>query len=204
MAVDDWTFYFITDSRLTRQGIIADAGAAISAGVKVIQYREKLFPPEVKLREANLLAACCEEAGIDLVINDDIELARTVGARGVHLGSKDMPLSEARHIFDGIIGVSINRPADVKSAEELGADYIAVSPVFHTTTKADISEPLGIEGIGQFRKLTNLHLTAIGGINLENAKDVINAGADSICAIKASVDVDDVEKRVREFEGLFG
>lgn len=203
MPVDDWRFYFITDSNLTKQGVIKDAEDAIRGGAKVVQYREKALSYESKIEEAGQLAALCRSRSVDLIINDDPRLASIVDAAGVHLGPKDVSIREIRADFPGIIGVSCSSLDDVERAEKDGADYIAVSPVFFTTTKKDISTPLGLEGVTRFRKATGLHLTAIGGITLENAREVIDAGADSICAISASVSVENVEASVRKFEGLF-
>lgn len=199
----DWNFYFITDSNLTRKGVVEDVRAAIAGGAKVIQYREKTLPEDKKLAEAKELSAICRDAGVHLLINDDVQLALASGADGVHLGQDDMSLEDARQLFpEGIIGVSCNEMADVHDAERKGASYIAVSPVFFTTTKEDISRPLGLDGIREFSEVTGLHVVAIGGIKLDNVRDVILAGADSVCAISATVVSDDVEKSVRSFEEI--
>ncbi len=199
----NWNFYFITDSNLTGQDCLKDAEDAIRGGARVIQYREERRSTMDMMAEARLLAAMCSKAGVHLLINNHVDIALAVDADGVHLGQVDMPLEEARKILpDGIIGISCNTLADVQEAEKKGADYIAVSPVFFTTTKKDISSPLGLEGIAEFRKATTLPVIAIGGINQENVESVVRAGADSVCAISATVSTGDVVASVREFEDI--
>ncbi len=197
----DWNFYFITDSNLTKQDCLKDVDDAIRGGARVIQYREKNRSKTEMLAEARILVNTCKKAGVHLLINNSVEIALDVDAHGVHLGQLDMPLEEARRIFpNGIIGISCSSLADVSEAEAKGADYIAVSPVFFTTTKADIGQPLGLAGITEFRKATDLPVIAIGGIDLENLESVVKAGADSVCAISATVATENVAASVRDFE----
>jgi thiamine-phosphate pyrophosphorylase len=193
-------FYFITDSGLTKQGTLKDVEGAIRGGASVVQYREKSKQFHEIAAEASEILKLCRNFNVMFVINDSLELAIAVGADGLHLGPCDMPLHEARARFpDGIIGISCNNLADVKKADEEGADYIAASPVFFTNTKKDIGRPLGLEGIAAFREATDLPIVAIGGINLQNVKDIVLAGADSVCAISATVGTIDVEASVLMF-----
>lgn len=199
----NWNFYFITDSSLTKQDCLKDVEDAIKGGARVIQYREDRRSATDMMAETRILANLCKKAGVHLLINNHVDIALAVDADGVHLGQSDMPLEEARRKFpDGIIGISCHTLDDVSEAERKGADYIAVSPVFFTTTKTDITEPLGLEGITEFRKATNLPIIAIGGIDLDNVRDVVMAGADSVCAISATVATDNVEASVRKFEDI--
>ncbi|MBI5000181.1 MAG: thiamine phosphate synthase [Euryarchaeota archaeon] len=197
-----WAFYFITDSNLTKQGFRKDSEDAIRGGARVMQYREKNKPLHDMAAEAKALMGLCKGSGIDLIINDSPGLARAVGASGVHIGPGDVPLSAAREVLPGgIIGVSCGTVQEVKRAEIGGADYIAASPVFFTSTKRDIGRPVGLEGLAMFREATDLPIVAIGGINLGNVREVVLAGADSVCAISATVGTPDVAASVREFEG---
>jgi thiamine-phosphate pyrophosphorylase len=196
-----WAFYFITDSNLTRQGFLKDSEDAIRGGARVIQYREKNKSFKEMFAEASALFALCKIAGVDLIINDSPELARTVGASGANFGQGDGPLSEARKtLTDGIIGVSCGTVAEVKNAELSGADYIAASPVFFTGTKKDIGHPIGLDGLARLRAATDLHVVAIGGVNLANVRSVVLAGADSVCAISATVGTPDIAASIRKFE----
>ena len=199
----DWNFYFITDSSLTKQGCLKDVEDAIRGGARVIQYREELRSTTDMMAETRILANLCKKAGGHLLINNSVDIALAVDADGVHLGQSDMPLADARLMLpDGIIGISCHTLDDIAEAEEKGADYIAVSPVFFTSTKKNITTPLGLEGIAEFRKATKLPVIAIGGVNMENVEGVVRAGADSVCAISATVGTDDVEASVREFEDI--
>jgi thiamine-phosphate diphosphorylase len=198
-----WAFYFITDSNLTRQGILKDAEDAIRGGAKVVQYREKNKSYDEMVVEASALLVLCKNAGADLIINDSPELARAVGASGVHIGQGDGTLSEARKTLpDGIIGVSCGTVEEVNAAEAGGADYIAASPVFFTSTKNDIGRPVGMDGLARLRRATGLPIVAIGGITLANIRDTVLAGADAVCAISATVGSPDIAASVREFEDI--
>lgn len=199
----DWDFYFITDSQLTRNNIIEDVRNGLKGGAKVIQYREKKLNVGQMIEQAKELTKLCNEYDAVLLINDRVDIALAAKAHGVHLGQSDVSLSEARQLMpNGIIGVSCNNIIDLELAIEGRADYIGVSPIFHTNTKKDIDAPMGLDGIRSFRNNTYLPLIAIGGIKLENAREVIDAGADSICAISATVDTEDVEGATKDFVTL--
>ncbi|MDO9538248.1 MAG: thiamine phosphate synthase [Thermoplasmata archaeon] len=199
MSFDVSGFYFITDSSLTKHGALKDAEDAIRGGAKVVQYREKNKPFGDMVEEARALLALCRKSGVLFIVNDSLELALEVSADGLHIGPHDMSLHDARKAFDGIIGISCGSLADVKEAEKNGADYVAASPMFFTCTKKDIGQPLGLEGIALFRKSTELPIVAIGGITRKNVREVMLAGADSVCAISATVGTNDVQASVKWF-----
>lgn len=196
-------FYFITDSRLTSNGILEDVRQALSAGVAMVQYREKSAPPEVRRKEAAQLLGMCRDRGVPFIVNDDVELAEQLGADGVHLGQQDIPLPQARQILgpQAIIGISAGSVEEAVAAERGGADYVSASPVFVTPTKPDAGPPLGLEGLRAMRKATRLSLVAIGGINLVNARSCVEAGADMICAISASLAGGRVAENIRALLG---
>ena len=197
----DWAFYFITDENLTRRGIVKDVEGAIAGGAKVIQYRNKTGETLDLYREAKELRRLTVEAGVDLIINDRLDIALAVGADGVHVGQSDMPLREARRLMpDGIIGVSIGSIQELEDALEGGATYVAVSPVWATPTKEDAGPGLGPEFISEVRSRTDVHVTTIGGIKRENLDEVLANGGDSVCAISATVGTDDVVGAVAWFE----
>ena len=192
-------FYFITDSGLTKQGALKDSADAIAGGASIIQYREKAKSFDEMAAEAEEIRTLCHDSGTAFIINDKLDLALATRADGLHLGPKDMPLTKARKEFPGVIGISCGSVEEVRRAETGGADYIAASPVFHTATKSDIGRPLGLEGVAEFRRATRLPIVAIGGINLRNVREVVLAGADSVCAISATVGTPDVRASVRMF-----
>jgi thiamine-phosphate pyrophosphorylase len=134
-----------------------------------------------------------------------VEVALAVAADGVHLGQEDLHYREARRLLgrDKIIGITVNTVAQALEAARLGADYLGVSPIFATRTKPDAGEPAGLQLLREIRAHVSLPLVAIGGITLDNAPDVIAAGADSLCAISAVVTQPDVRQAIADFQSLF-
>ncbi len=198
--MNDWNFYFITDEKLTLNNPLEDARAAIQGGTRVVQYRKKRGETLDMYLEAKELRELTRQKGVDLIINDRMDIALAVGADGIHLGQKDLPLKQARKHFNGIIGVSIGSLEDLRVAEEFGADYVAVSPVWATPTKEDAGPGLGANFVEKVRKETDLHVTVIGGVKMENVRDLVKKGADSACAISATVVTQDVAQAVSQFE----
>jgi len=192
-------FYFITDSGLSTSGILSDVEAALAGGTALVQYREKGRPYDKRLAEARELVGLCRAAGVPLIINDEIALARDSGADGIHLGQGDAPPGEARAALgpDAIVGVSVGSPEEAREAESAGVDYVAASPVFSTTTKLDAGPGVGLESVRAIRAATALPLAAIGGLTRERIPDVVTAGADLVCAISASLAGEDVAANVR-------
>lgn len=200
MKLPDFGFYFITDSALSKCGNAADVRAALSAGVKFVQYREKSACGKKTLAEALELKKMCDEKGAALIINDNIALCLAVDAAGVHLGQDDMPLKVARKLLPKkIIGVTVHSLPEALDAEQEGADYLGVSPIFPTPTKSDAGKPCGTKTLRAIRAKTKLPLAAIGGITLKNLAQVLDAGADGVCAVSATVGTDDVRAAVAEF-----
>ncbi len=188
--------YFITDSKLSRQGILADVKQVIEAGCRIVQYREKEKTSAEKEREAREIAALCRERGVMFIINNDVGIGLAVDAAGVHLGQDDMPIAEARTLLGGkkVIGITVHDVEEAVQGEKQGADYVSVSPIFHTDTKKDAGKPAGIQLIKDIKKRVKLPVVAIGGINEENAMQVVKAGADSIAVISAIVCSSNVRK----------
>ena len=198
--VRDWRgFYFITDSRLTVNGVLEDVRQALSAGAVMIQYREKEAPFSARREEASRLLELCRAHGTPFIVNDDVKLAAEIGADGVHLGQLDLPLPEARRTLGdrAIIGISAGSVEDSRAAEREGADYVSASPVFATPTKPDAGPPLGLEGLARIRAATRLPLAAIGGLHVGNVRAAVEAGADMICAISASLAGEKVAENIR-------
>lgn len=197
-------YYFITDSALSRSGNTSDVKNAVACGVTVVQYRDKVSCAEKMYAQAlKLKSLCCGRA--IFLINDRIDIALATDADGVHLGCDDLSYATARKILGKrkIIGLTVHSLKEAKTAQKLGADYLALSPIFATGTKADAGKPVGVNLIKEIRKHTRLPLIAIGGINLVNAKEVISAGASGLCAISAVVAKPDVKKEIRKFQALF-
>lgn len=192
--------YFITDSKLTKKTVLDDVKAAIKAGVKIIQYREKKKPTRLIYKEAKEIKRLCDGNNVLLIINDRIDICQAIDADGVHLGNDDMPYNEARKLLGNkIIGLTIHNIKEAIQAEKLGADYIGISPIFETKTKLDAGPAAGIKLIEEVKKAVKIPQVAIGGINLENINDVVKAGATSAAVISAIVTKDDVESECKKF-----
>lgn len=196
-------YYFITDSSLSRAGNISDVEQAEACGVCAVQYRNKNAETRAVYDEAVRLREICRS--VPFLINDRIDIALAVDADGVHLGQSDMPYREARKMLgpEKIIGITVHNLAEAIEAQRLGADYLGVSPIFHTATKSDAGKPAGITLIGEIRAQVDIPLIAIGGINLSNASEVVKAGADGLCAISAVVADEDVGRSIKRFQDLF-
>jgi thiamine-phosphate pyrophosphorylase len=133
------------------------------------------------------------------LINDRVDVALAVDADGVHLGQDDMQFKVAKRLLgDKIIGLTVHNVEEAIDAEKTGADYVGLSPIFTTSTKKDAGKACGISMIEKVKSEVNLPIVAIGGINKDNIKEVIKAGADSAVAISAVVCADDVYKEVKE------
>ena len=136
-----------------------------------------------------------------LIVNDRIDVALAIGADGVHIGRDDMPLKIARNILGNkIIGVSASNVHEAKKAEEEGADYLGVGSIFPTSTKGDI-KVIGLSMLKDIRKIVNIPIVAIGGINEKNVGEVIEAGADSAAVVSAIANSDEstqIVKNLRE------
>jgi len=191
-AVIDFSLYLVTDRGLSRGRTTIDiVRAAISGGVTCVQLREKQCATRRFIEEARMIRSLLDrlETHIPLIINDRIDVALAIGADGVHLGQTDMHISDARRLAGSslVIGISAESVADAIRAEAEGADYIGVSPVFATPTKNDTAPPLGLEGIRAIRAAVSLPLVGIGGIKVENAAEIICAGADGVAVVSAIV-----------------
>jgi thiamine-phosphate pyrophosphorylase len=196
-------FYFITDSGLSRKGIVSDVRNAIKAGVRVVQYRQKCKSSREMLIEAIRLRRICKN--VTFLVNDRIDIALASGADGVHLGQDDLSLPVARKLLgkNKIIGVTVHSLKEAFFAQKQGADYLGVSPIFPTKTKSDAGKPVGIKELKEISKKVKIPIVALGGISLKNAGQAVRSGADSICAISAVLGKPDVYGEILKFRKAF-
>ena len=157
------------------------------AGVTLLQYRNKTGDEAEILADALVLRDAAPVGQCVLILNDHPRLAVRAGFDGVHVGQEDMTPADARELVgvDGIVGVSTHNPVQLAAAELSTADYVAIGPVFATSSKINPSPVVGLEVVRRARALTKKPLVAIGGITLENCAAVIEAGADSVAVISA-------------------
>jgi thiamine-phosphate pyrophosphorylase len=185
--------YAITPVIVDTAALVARARACLAGGAVLLQYRAKDLAPGLALVQARALLAECRSAGVPLIVNDSIELAAAVGADGVHLGREDAEVREARIVLPhAIIGASCYAdPQRARAAAEAGADYVAVGSVFASKTKpAAVRAPL--ELIARVRAAAGVPVAAIGGIDANNARSAIEAGADMLAVISAVFGAHDV------------
>jgi len=156
-----------------------------TAGVELLQYRDKSAQPQTVLRNAALIRAAFDGAECRLILNDRADLAVLAGWDGVHVGQGDLAPEDARRVvgLQRWVGVSTHTDEQVRIANASDADYVAVGPVFATGTKLDAEPVVGLAGVRRARVLTTKPLVAIGGITRENARSVVDAGADSVAVI---------------------
>ncbi len=174
----------------------------LAAGVKIIQYREKEKEMGEKYQECLELRSMTKEAGASLIINDDIDLALAVGADGVHIGQKDLPVEVVRDLLasEMIIGVSTHSPQQAEAAIKAGADYIGVGPIFATNTKKDVCAPVGLEYLSYVVNNLEIPHVAIGGIKEHNVEQVINAGAQRVAMVTEIVGADDIQRKIKQIQ----
>ena len=163
--------------------LLAFAGELRAAGVTFFQYRNKSGNGRQMLSQARELRRKLE--GARLIMNDSADLCLAAGFDGVHVGQEDLSAEGARRVVgDKLwVGVSTHIPEQVQEAAAGPADYVAVGPVFATSTKANPDPVIGLEGVRVARSLTSKPLVAIGGITRENCRSVLEAGADSVAVI---------------------
>jgi len=157
------------------------------AGVELVQYRDKSGSPRAILRAASILREVFAATPTRLILNDRADLAVLANFDGVHVGQNDLSPADARRVIgpSKLVGVSTHTDDQVRAAALTPADYIAIGPIYSTSTKPDAEKPVGLEGIRRARALTTKPLVAIGGITRANARSVIDAGANSVAIISA-------------------
>jgi thiamine-phosphate pyrophosphorylase len=191
---------------LARAGVpLAMAAYALrDAGVRWLQYRDKRASDAEVVERMRELRAIFPAGEAMLLLNDRVHLCDAVGADGVHIGQEDMAAKQARKILgpERLLGVSTHSVKQLRTALKTGAaDYLAIGPVFATSSKDNPDPVVGLEGVKAARTLTRLPLVAIGGITSENGREVIEAGADSVAVISGLLPGDGkrMAERVRDF-----
>lgn len=199
--------YAITDSQLTpAPSLLAQVEAVLRGGAVLVQYRDKSASGPERLRQAQNLQSLCQDARVPLIINDDAELARRVGAAGVHLGQSDGSVAAARRLLGetAIIGVTCHSDlALARAAAEQGADYLAFGRFFGSTTKPEA--PAADPSVLRHGREFGLPVTAIGGITLDNGESLIRAGADMLAVVGGlfAGSPEHSEQRAQGFARLF-
>lgn len=198
--------YVITDKKLiSRDRFVETVEKSIKGGARIVQLREKDTPEDEIIELGSELLKVTKKYNVPLIINDSPELAREIGADGVHLGGDDASISNAREILgdDSIVGVTCyNEIARGLKAVEYGADYVAFGTPYYTPTKPE-REPTSIEILREAVGLiNNIPVFAIGGITKENAGPILETGVDGIAVITNIFGSPDPESATRELAAL--
>lgn len=193
--------YVILDAGLIQGPVQSIARQLASAGVRLLQYRAKGVSAREVLETAKELAQMSRAEGTTFFVNDRPDLAYLAGADGVHVGQDDLSVEQARAIVgqDRWVGVSTHNREQFEAAAATSADYIAIGPVFQTTSKANPDPVVGTGLFRELRPLTKKPIVAIGGIRLERAAEVIEAGADSVAVISDILRAVDPVQQARLF-----
>jgi thiamine-phosphate pyrophosphorylase len=192
--------YLVFDPDFCTGDSVETVEAAIRGGVTMVQLRAKHRTDREILTLGWQLRRLCRKYGIPFIMNDRVDLALAIIGSGVHLGADDLHPAAARRISNKhfIVGFSPESDEQAERVMPEDADYLGIGPVFGTSSKADAGDALGLEGFSRRRERTPLPVVAIGGINVANAAQVIEAGADGIAVVSAILGADDPEEAARE------
>jgi thiamine-phosphate pyrophosphorylase len=194
--------YLVTDeAACLGRDIFQVVEDAVKGGVTMVQLREKSLGTRVFIDRAKRMKDLLLEYNVPLIINDRVDVALASNADGVHVGQSDMPYEILRDMLPPgkIIGLSAEKKEDVLEAENWDLSYLAVSPLFTTSSKTDISTPWGMEGLRWIKANSKHPLVVIGGLNETNTAEAIKNGADGIAVISA---ICSVESPFRAAENL--
>lgn len=178
--------------------------AMLEAGIKLIQYREKDKSMLEKYRQCIKLRELTADAGAAFIVNDHIDLAKSVCADGIHLGQDDMPAVAARELIGDsmILGISTHSPEQAVKAVRDGADYIGVGPIYRTFTKKDVCNPVGLEYLDYVVKNVRIPFVAIGGIKLHNLRQVKGQGAKCIALVTEIVGAENIKGTIESIREI--
>ena len=193
--------YAILDPSLLGTSASDLAKQLAAAGVELIQLRDKRSPSSDIFNAAREVRSVLESANTRFILNDRPDIAAMIKCGGVHIGQQDLPVEDARNICGPTqwVGVSTHNLEQLRQANRTSADYIAIGPIFPTSTKENPDPIVGLDFIRAARAITRKPLVAIGGITLEKSEDVFRAGADSVAIIRDLTAAKNPAERAREF-----
>ena len=198
----DLLLYAVTDRHwLSGRSLTEVVKKSLDGGVTFVQLREKELDEETFLKEALEIKELCSRYNVPFVINDNVELAKKIDADGVHVGQSDMEAGDVRAMLgpDKIIGVSAQTVEQAILAEKRGADYLGVGAVFKTGSKAD-ADDVSFETLKAICEAVSIPVIAIGGITLENVKELSGSGICGIAVISAIYAAGDIKKAAEDLK----
>lgn len=196
--------YAVTPDTDDTPRLCAMVTEAVEGGATLVQYRNKAASPRMRLEQASALLTICKSRGALLIVNDDTDLAVSIGAEGLHLGRDDGDIAAARaRLPHALIGASCYRDiGNALEAKRAGADYVAFGSFFASPTKPSaVRSPLST--ITEAKKAVGLPVVAIGGITLENTPSLITAGVDAVAVITALFTASSIRQAAENFIRLF-
>ena len=185
-ALNGTRVYPLTDRHISGLSHEQQVGTLSLSGARIIQLREKELDGREFNAEAAAAISTARQQGVRIIVNDRVDIALALKADGVHLGQDDLPPAEARSILgnDAIIGISTHNLEQVKLAADMPVDYVALGPIFPTTTKQSSNTPVGPHTISKACKLLgDIPLVVIGGVTEANARPLLDAGATALALI---------------------
>jgi thiamine-phosphate pyrophosphorylase len=193
--------YVILDAGLLSSDATEFLKKLMDAGARLFQYRNKTASARELLHAAQALTLTARQENAILIVNDRPDIARLAGSNGVHVGQEDLRVEAARSIVGpgAMVGISTHNLEQFQAAEASEADYIAVGPVFETRSKVRPDPLVGLDLLRQARRLTSKPIVAIGGITLERAASVIDAGADAVAVISDILAAKNPAARVKHY-----
>ena len=180
--------------------------AALEAGADWVQVRTKSGTDRERLAHIRTIADACDATDATCVVNDRADLARAGITDGVHVGLDDLPVPDVRRLLPRpfVVGATARNADQARRAEREGADYLGVGPVWITTTKTGLPDPLGLEGLAAVVGAVGIPVLAIGGITPARVADVLAAGAHGVAVVGAVFGEDDVAAATRRFVDALG
>ena len=197
--------YAITPDTLNTELLCEKVEKVLQGGASMLQYRNKAADAGLRLRQASALLALCRSYQVPLIINDHLDLCAQIDADGLHIGDTDCDLGAARRLLgdDKILGASCYNRLDLAlQAEQQGASYAAFGACFASNTKPN-APVASLDLFAQAKQKINIPFVAIGGITLQNAPQVIDAGASAIAVVGALFNAEDIEMTSQQFTRLF-
>ena len=197
----DQNLYLVTDApERCRYGLLETVRRAVACGVSIVQYRRDLEDHAAVLAEVLPLRDFLREAGVPLIINNDVELAVEIGADGIHIGQSDMPVAEARALIgpEMILGLTVANDAEMDAVDATLVDYVGCGPVFPTISKDDAPADLGVAKWAELAARCPVPICAIGGLDVERSRAVRATGhCDGIAVVSAICAAEDPEQAAR-------
>ncbi len=203
----NFRLYVITNRQLCGDRTLTEVvGEVCRGGVKAIQLREKDLPAKSIFNLAQEIQQICKRTGAKLLINDRFDIAGAVGADGVHLTSKSLPVEIVRKNFnsDKLVGVSTHSLEEARRAQDSGADFVLFGPIYPTPSKAAYGHAQGLTKLQEVAKSVAIPVFAVGGMTPEKAKECVESDAFGVAVISSVISTRDISATLKSYEDYLG